>query len=784
MATKSRLLIVVAVLLLGSVTLTAQAAEKVLTRTNVVADEVLNALIGKSLKGKITSLSVVKNEGSSILLDVKFAGYESFSEVSFKGRILNAGRPVGRVDVEDHSLTGPDGTVRIALQITDLPTKQTLESETLVISVHKKSRLKHKYTYDFKNSWGQGSGSTSENTLVGLVKITPTKIQGEATNFQFVRKMLVYQPQQTQTTRQTAPAVTESGPAGDAQYIKAKAKTKRCFHKKNNNWDNGNPVHLWDCNVGQIGWKTWIYEQSTGYIRNAGNKSKCLQRRQNNWNNGNPMQLWDCTGGSASAKSWNYNSATGRISARYNTKKCLHRKSNHWNNGNVLHLWDCAAGPDASKSWQMVSSSPMLMAKLVLHLPNTPETPAPEDTSAQGPSTQVVPLLAGVGNTQFENSEFLGIKVYSDINPDSGVFYYRPLYYSLDWDRDSSTYGMDITYGVGDADKQVLMGMRLRSSHLLRHRNFVEDMLKKQYENFEQLLEIGGDTKVTLPASLSTLFGVSSEDITAQSPALSEVLVSWVTDPVGQETLVGALTGQMGVSGEVFLYPDGKDGLSYNIPLYAHLATRRTFGDIEWKRNAGWLNNTVYPITLKKMHAMKIGNSVSIDSWDLGQTLVPSQAQVEWMPDQVPKNILQQYAHVWFEYEVGSCVSCDFEAVGSILGDISEISAKPLNVTVMTPIASCGLGGAVLKIRSRYLSPGKDNVKTIDLNIHDGQQLSEDLYFSNEGRVGAVGEYQIVGILPSGQPLQSSEWLPIDDMVLYVGPYQLTQLYGDKVSCD
>ena len=45
--------------------------------------------------------------------------------------------------------------------------------------------------------------------------------------------------------------------------------------------------------------KTWIYEERTGYIRNATRPDKCIQRKDNNFDNGNLLELEDCDQGDA-----------------------------------------------------------------------------------------------------------------------------------------------------------------------------------------------------------------------------------------------------------------------------------------------------------------------------------------------------------------------------------------------------------------------------------------------------------------------------------------------------
>ena len=144
-------------------------------------------------------------------------------------------------------------------------------------------------------------------------------------------------------------------PSGNSKpgYITGASNTAKCLHKKSGGWTNGNPVHVWDCNVGSAENKTWLYEPKTGYIRGAGNQSKCLQKKSGGWANGNLIHVWDCNAGAAENKTWHYDPKTGYIQGAKNRSKCLHKKFGGWVNGNPIHVWDCSAGATENKTWTM-----------------------------------------------------------------------------------------------------------------------------------------------------------------------------------------------------------------------------------------------------------------------------------------------------------------------------------------------------------------------------------------------------------------------------------------------
>ena len=66
-------------------------------------------------------------------------------------------------------------------------------------------------------------------------------------------------------------------------------------------------MHLFDCDVEGDDAdrnKTWIYEERTGFIRNARRPDKCIQRQDNNLDSGNRMELEDCDADNVERRTW------------------------------------------------------------------------------------------------------------------------------------------------------------------------------------------------------------------------------------------------------------------------------------------------------------------------------------------------------------------------------------------------------------------------------------------------------------------------------------------------
>ena len=144
---------------------------------------------------------------------------------------------------------------------------------------------------------------------------------------------------------------------GAAGHIISIGGKNACLQKKLNNYDNGNPIHVWDCGSGSDANKTWIYEPLTGLIRNAVNRETCLHKREGGWRNGNPIHLWACDRGSAEYKTWLYDAKTSQIRARANPGSCMHKQFPGWENGNPVHLWRCFNPPNENEKWRVTLSA-------------------------------------------------------------------------------------------------------------------------------------------------------------------------------------------------------------------------------------------------------------------------------------------------------------------------------------------------------------------------------------------------------------------------------------------
>ncbi|MCP3962056.1 MAG: hypothetical protein GY719_29795, partial [bacterium] len=157
--------------------------------------------------------------------------------------------------------------------------------------------------------------------------------------------------------------LASAGAVAAEEIIQSMVNPAKCMLKQGggNNWANGTPIHLFDCDAGSPKNRTWVWDPETGYISSPINPDKCFHKQGggNNWANGTLIHLYDCEAGSINNKTWDYDPNTGYVMARQNNAKCLHKQGgrNNWANGTPIHLYDCSAGSPNNKTWNVSTAA-------------------------------------------------------------------------------------------------------------------------------------------------------------------------------------------------------------------------------------------------------------------------------------------------------------------------------------------------------------------------------------------------------------------------------------------
>lgn len=425
-----------------------------------------------------------------------------------------------------------------------------------------------------------------------------------------------------------------------------------------------------------------------------------------------------------------------------------------------------------------------------------------QDRGARGPSLHQVELLEGVRtDVELKRNDIMNLfpVVYQDQNPQSGVFYYLPGSYNLEWDGDNG-FGMRMLYSAtaeGSETGEVLMAMRIDSGVDTQDVQFAKSLLtayKARHSEviFQELrpLPIDSPPQVSLSGDLQHQYNIPSEKIVinAISDLLGQMDLSLVTDPVTKENLQLALVEDVGINGKLVLNPAGGVLMPQEVPLQVKLADARTFGQIQWQRGKQWENRMPYPVRFKYIHALLLENNEPIIySWDLGNAEVPSLAKVEFDAHRIPSWLDGKAKRLWVDYSVvQSCDECDQQVVASITGGVDSMTTSDITFRTLSPISDVGAYEITITARSKYFHPRNRELKQkpiLVLREDDKTYTMGPVYIVNRQPGESVPgdplfEYQLQIIMADGTLHGSDKWIPSDQLYLPIGAAQIREALG------
>ncbi len=432
----------------------------------------------------------------------------------------------------------------------------------------------------------------------------------------------------------------------------------------------------------------------------------------------------------------------------------------------------------------------------------------------QGPSAlAAINLFEGLyvdRGVDLHQSEILQIDhhVYQDANPETGLFYYAPKRYDLQWDPHNQ-YAMTVIYGMAgqrDDEGEVFMATRLQAGVDLAELKLAESLLLAYLRRnapdgnlrFRELrpLPLAASSDVELFGGAQNQFTVPPEKISVQgiTSLLDSMDVSWATDVRRLLNVESLLRTDANIHGTITLHASGKEQISRAIPLEIAVASRETFGRIRFDRARGWTNQTRYPVRLEALHALMLapedGNGIREDqpvvaSWSLGGAVVPPGGQVVWDPAWVPAWLESRAKSIWVKYGVdGSCEPCD-DLVFTERFIPPPPSTRQLVFTTGDVFESTGAYHIRVHVRSPFLDPQRNRVLVSPsvLLEQDGAEAPiarlflTDREMSGEGAGEPFYEFRIDVVMRDGQ-VHQSPWIASRTLDYLLGSSSLRDALG------
>ncbi len=426
--------------------------------------------------------------------------------------------------------------------------------------------------------------------------------------------------------------------------------------------------------------------------------------------------------------------------------------------------------------------------------PITPPAPVPPvNQEPEGPSNdnpvEINRLIGGEFNFQFDYYDILNItdKVYVDKNPHSGIYYFLPKQYYLDWTAENG-YNFHINYL--STGKGIIMTGSLRPNITKQHLDLVEHLLrnvvKKPFTRL-QSMPVSTECKLVFSGAWGSLFDAKSLDVKVPANFLEPITFALrANDAIDVANVCNFLFGDNGIKGEMMISPSG--GLpAQPITVILKLDERKTFGSVElqkdnWRNNT-WQNLFPYPIIVKNLHLLRIENSQPmIYTWQMGDKEISQGTSIKFDASLVPGWIDQdpKIKKMWIDYVVKKCKECDNEITEQLTKGTSGSVLKPMTIEILDPIAYTGAAKIKIQVQSYQLDPnGRTNILKDPFNvIEDGGTIKDIQLYVPVGK-NPQFEYSVLIIMPDGKMYDSGWQKNNGSNIIVFGREQIKNLFPE-----
>lgn len=421
------------------------------------------------------------------------------------------------------------------------------------------------------------------------------------------------------------------------------------------------------------------------------------------------------------------------------------------------------------------NTSPILAAGFV----NTGEN-IPDKASA-------VPLLneAVIKTDNAEDAIATALPFVSEIWPDAsdaGIYYFAPSAYRLSWNNDESgQLGLEVFHGAssggndaGSVTMRATLDSSITSGDIQALKRILDLELRRQNKPQSRMLlpfPLASEPVMTLEQSLSNS-GVTEESFQVSQldfDRLSQMVVEWTTDSVNSEGIMERMRSQSGVSGRMIFPPSDIDGAAPWVNVTLNARDSQTYGPALYEQR--WKNQTPFPVTLRKLHALMIGRQAEILSWNLSNLkLDPGQVVIfETDGSNLPKHISDNAAKMWIDFDVDrGCRECADNAWS--VAASTRASGVNVDFYYAQSLAQYNLELITVYTRSRYFTPQAGSVAeapAINLTQPGSTTQSTPIYPPGgrtlqdaRNQSDPLIEYRLIVVTSDGDEF-ATEWRPV-----------------------
>ncbi len=433
------------------------------------------------------------------------------------------------------------------------------------------------------------------------------------------------------------------------------------------------------------------------------------------------------------------------------------------------------------------------------------KTPAAtQDKNPVGPDNSPISLWDDLvpDGADFSTTDISSIQfdIFPDKNQASGVFYYVPARYSLQWTPEEG-HSLEVLYGstAGEGKTEsVQMHFTLTAGLYgdeIRVIKRLMDVYKKANPNLVysdlRILPTRETPQLSLQTAISSLYDIDAKKISINpvSSLLEPIRASVAADSKTMNEIQTSLSENIGINGTMTIKPRGEGLPDQIIPVNISLNDESTFGRFDldprtW-RTKRWRNPTPYPLRLVHLNVLMIKDDAStpipiIYSWQIQDAVAPPQSQIAldgstvpaWL-DTDPKNV-----RMWLDYTVEPCSECNSSLIAKHWHSPSSSLQKQVTFMTFKVFDSLNVDLLLIAVRSAQATPeGKKTSDLPSLKIDkDRQEFTAGPLYVKEGEEMTF-EYKLTLAMKDGNIHASDMWIPSHEQNVLIGSKTLRDLF-------
>ncbi|MDZ4710505.1 MAG: hypothetical protein SH818_19050 [Saprospiraceae bacterium] len=409
----------------------------------------------------------------------------------------------------------------------------------------------------------------------------------------------------------------------------------------------------------------------------------------------------------------------------------------------------------------------------------------------EGPSNiriELNSLIKSEFDFQFDYFDFLNVtgRVYEDKNPKSGIYYFLPKQYYLEWTPENG-YNFHINYL--STGKGIIITGRLLPNISQQQLDLVEMLVENEVRKDIKLqsMPVSTECKLIFSGAWGSLFDPKSLEVKVPANFLEPLTFALrANDAIDVANICNFLFGDNGIKGEMMITPSGS-APAEPISVILKLDDRKTFGTAEltkdnWRNNT-WQNIYPYPIIVKNLHLLRIVNKKpTVYTWQMGDVEIAEATKIKFdaglVPDWIDRDLKTN--KIWIDYVVKKCKECDNEIIERLTKGTGGSVLKPMTIEILDPIAYTGAAKIKIQVQSFQLDPnGRTKILKDPINIiEDGGTIKDIQLYVPVGK-NPQFEYTILLIMPDGKSYDSGWQKNNGANIIVFGREQIKAIFPD-----